>query len=151
MTVRNALLFATAVTLSACGAATPEEDIDQTTGELQTAKLRELSCDGTSSVDSSRATLRYDGGNTVDVTVDRSVCTFVFSVPTGCVPQHNRVTLPILRKSITASRVKLVLDNDGTDLDIDLSTKDRTGTWFAHENRYTYDLSCDTLAVDSAG
>lgn len=149
MTTKRIWLFsAMLTTLVGCAADAPEATTDTAAGELRTTELRELACEGTSRTDSSTATVDYDGGDTVQVTVDRSVCTFVWGIPTGCVPQHNRVRLPIVEKTITASRVKLVLDNDGTDLDLTISPDTRKGTWFAHENDYTYDLKCDAVVLE---
>lgn len=130
--------------VAGCSAETADSEAPGTASAdeaLKSKKIDRLSCEGHSS-DHSRASVEYRGGATADLTVDRDVCTVIWGFPAGCTPQHIERTLDVTSKKVTKTKISLLLDNDGTDLDIDVSIADGEGTWYAHENDYTYDLGC---------
>jgi hypothetical protein len=140
-------LVGVAVLVVGCAGSSTDEASSEGASAVSTPTLHELRCDGTSRVDTSTATIRFTGGNTAHVTVDRDVCTSVWGFPAGCTPQHLSGDFDIRRMRVTGTNVLMVLDNDGSDLDIKVSSDSKTGTWFAHENDYTYELTCDTVDI----
>ena len=136
------------VLIGCAGNATSDSDTTSAVNALTGAKLTALRCSGTSDVDDSTSAVTFTGGTKVRVVVNRNVCTSVWGVPAGCTPQRNDLSLDVVSSDVTGSHVELVADNDGTDLDITVSRDDKTGTWFAHENNYTYNLTCSVLTVE---